>query len=383
MLWLDARRRRGARWLWPAAGSCLVLGAPVAALFFPFQYWYTHIHGVTQANRETVLRMLDVRLWNVLVHVISVIHYAGLWLFPLALALLLRRRLGEVVTRRQALWVLVPAGAYALVRPIAYFPDAPSDVFHRSMPFLGNIFYPTGLGPPTLADVYWGVDPLPHPGLWLSVLLTLASTLGAVAGAGLLVRVVQRARRTWTAPQAPEGEDGRGDMVRLLLLSFAGAYLLWHLCTATFIFDRYLLPLLPVVFLLGLDAAPPFLSRSRVVLGVLLVSGLFSVAATHEYLSWNDARDRAVRALQARGIPDADVDGGFEVNGPRHFEAFRRRTGKLSADGYFWLEKARYRVSFWPSRTPSCSTTERYPYWTWPGGGDLALYVLDCGVTSP
>ena len=28
---------------------------------------------------------------------------------------------------------------------------------------------------------------------------------------------------------------------------------------------------------------------------------------------------------------------------------------------------------FWPSRTPDCTTEERYPYWTWPGGGDPAV----------
>jgi hypothetical protein len=171
-------------------------------------------------------------------------------------------------------------------------------------------------------------------------------------------------------------------MVRALLAGVGGAYLLWHLATGAFIFDRYLLPLLPVVVVLGLDAAPPDLCRSPVVAACLCGSGLFSAALTHEYLSWNDARDRAVRALQARGVPPADIDGGFEHNGPARFEAYLKRTGKLGSGESFWVEGARYRISFQPSHTPECSTQERYPYWTWPGGGDPAIYVLDCPAPS-
>jgi hypothetical protein len=165
----------------------------------------------------------------------------------------------------------------------------------------------------------------------------------------------------------------------VLLAAFAGAYLLFQLCTQTYIFDRYLIPVIPVVLWLGLDAAPPSLVRPRVIVACLVASGLFSVAGTREYLSWGAARDRAVRALVARGVPATAIDGGFEINGPLHFEAYRRRTGKLIGDDdFFWLENAPYRISVWPSRRPDCTTLDRYPYWTWPGGGDRALYVLEC-----
>ncbi len=383
VLWLDARRRHGARCWWPAARACLIFGAPVAALFFPFQYWYTHIHGATLANRQTLERIGEVPAWRVVVHLISILHYAGLWLSPLALALVVERRLGAVVTRRLGGATLVVLGGYALARPllgglVQAHVDAPSDMLHPLMPYLGNVVFLIGTGPPTLTDVYWGALPLPHPGTWLGVLLTLASTLGTVAGAGLLKTTLQRVRLSLKAPLS----DGRPELLRVLLVAFAATYLVWQLATGPFIFDRYLLPLLPVVLFLGLDAAPPGLARSNVIVACALVSGLFAAGGTHEYLSWNGARDRAVRELIARGVPATDIDGGFEVNGPLCFEAYLKRTGKLRDDGSFWVEDAPYRIGFWPARSAGCVTEGRYPYWTWPGSGGRAVYALRCEAAA-
>jgi 4-amino-4-deoxy-L-arabinose transferase-like glycosyltransferase len=397
VLWLDARQRHGARWRWPAARSGAFFGLPAVALFGMFYLWYNYVHGATQAYRETARQILSLRPWHPIVFAWSTLHYAGLWLFPLALALLAQRRLGEVVNRRQAVWALALLGSYAVGRPILTRPllggfldprgpggifDHPADMVHPLMPYLGNIFYLIGLGPPTLTGLYRDQQASSlHPGVWLGVLLTVASTLGGIAGAGLLVMTARRVRQAVRMGGGPP--SSRREMLRVLLVSFGAIYLLFQLSTSTGIFDRYLLPLLPVVVLLGLDAAPRDLARSPAVVAVLVVSGLFSVAGTREYLSWAGARDRAVRALVARGIPAADIDGGYEVNGPLHFESYRRRTGELLGNNdFFWLENAPYRISFWPSRSPGCITQEHYPYWTWPGGGERAVYVLQCNPPS-
>ncbi len=377
VLGLDARRRDGARWAWPALRGCLWFGAPVGALFLPFQLWYTHVHGATQANRETLANLGAVPASLVAVHLACILHYAGLWLSPVALALLVQRRLREVVSARLAGGTLAVLGGYAVAQALSGRVDAPSDMVHPLMPYMGNVVYLVGIGPPTLSDAYWGREPMPHAWLWPGVVLTVASTFGAVVGAGLLATTVRRVRRAWAEPE--EGASRR-ELLRVLLLGFAGAYLLWHLSTGSLIFDRYLLPLLPAVLWLGLDAAPEGLGRSPILVACAVVSGLVSVAGTREYLSWNDARDRAVRALDARGVPAADVDGGFEANGPRHFEAFRQRTGKLLHPGAFWVTGAPYRLSFGPARDPGCVTVERYPYWTWPGGGERAVYTLRCAA---
>lgn len=383
VLAVDARRR-GGRWIAASVRDCAFFSLPVVLLFGPFHLWYTRVHGPTLANRQTLSHILQVRPWHLLIHGLSTMHYVGLWLFPLALGLLLRRRLAEVVTRRQARVALALAGGYAVVMPLVHLlglerMTQPESTIHPQMPFLGNVFYLIGLGPPTIDDVYRGLAPVPHEGAWLGVLLTIASTFGAVVGAGLFATTLSRARASLTNREAPPPEARRASLLRLLLFLVGGCYLLWILCTVPYVYDRYLLPLLPLVLILGAEAMPPGALSLPVLGSCLVVSGLFSVGGTHEYLSWNRARNEAVRALSARGIPDTEIDGGFEVNGPRHFESFVRRTGELRGNqGGFWVENAAYRISFWPSRTPACSTEETYPYWTWPGGGQRFMYVLHC-----
>jgi hypothetical protein len=398
VLWLDARRRHGDRWLWPTVRGAVVFGLPVATLFLPFHYWYTNVHGATQANRDTVERIMEVRLWKTIFHAFEVMHYAGLWLLPLGFALLVSRARGARVPRAPAMRALSILGGFAVARPLfdgawRVALDQPSNLEHALMPYFGNIFYLVGLGPPTTSEIYHLDAPPPHTGLWLGVLLTVASTVGFAASTGLLVTCRERLGRAFASPRPvslgspagvpqspPEEADASRGLLRALLASCAGAYLLFQLGTSTFVFDRYVLPLLPIVFLLGLDAAPPDLARSPAIIASLAAIGIFSVALNHEYLSWNGARDRAIRALVARGVPAEDIDGGFEHNGPLHFEAFFKRTGKLvSSSAVFWMEDAPWRISFWPSRDPDCTTVDRHPYWTWPGGGDRAVYTIRCG----
>jgi 4-amino-4-deoxy-L-arabinose transferase-like glycosyltransferase len=389
-LLLDARSRHGPRWKAAAAWDGVALFLPVFLLYAPFQFWYSHVHGPTLANRETFQRMGEVRPWHVLVNGLSVLHYAGLWLFPLALSLLLRGRFAEVVTRRTVCRGLPVVGGFAVIVPLAFFIldhvyaknlHRPDSALQPLMPYLGNITYLAGVGPPTLTDVYYGQAPLTHPAPLLGVLLTLMSTVGALFAAGIAATAWDRARGTATESGAlPIDEERRKRHgVLVLLCTFGGIYLVWLLCTGTFCFDRYLLPFLPVVVLVGVDAVPADIIKSRAVVLCLVLCGLCSVAGTREYLSWNGAREKAVRDLHAQGVPDGDVDGGFEVNGPRHFQSFLKQTGKLvSGDDDFWVKQAPYRISFWPARAPGCTTLGRFPYWTWPGGGDPAIYVVHC-----
>jgi hypothetical protein len=383
---LDHRRRDGDAWLRPTARNTLLFGLPITLLFGSFYLWYTRIHGSTLAGRNTFHAILDLGPGRILTHVFCVAHYAGLWVFPLAWVVLLRRELRLVVSRRQALGALLLAGGFAIIMFVLDLGDPamarPACVIHGLMPYLSNLFFLTGLGPPTIADVYDGRAPLPHAGRWLGILLTLGSTLGTVVGTGFATTTVRRLRRSVRRKDLADAtrSETQRETMHVLLFAVGACYLLWHLCTGQFLFDRYLLPLLPLVVLFALEAAPPQVAGSPWILVFLLASGVFSVAGTHEYLSWNDARDRAVHGLLNQGISHTEIDGGFEVNGPWNFEDFVRRTGKLhgEGDGLFWVAHALYRVSFWPSRRPDCTTLSRYPYWTWPGGGDPAIYVLAC-----
>ena len=81
-------------------------------------------------------------------------------------------------------------------------------------------------------------------------------------------------------------------------------------------FDRYLLPLLPMVLLLFPTIKVAWRSYRLGLAGlmVLLIS-FFSVAGTHDYLAWNRARWQALTYLESQGVENTQIDGGYEYNG--------------------------------------------------------------------
>jgi hypothetical protein len=82
------------------------------------------------------------------------------------------------------------------------------------------------------------------------------------------------------------------------------------------LFDRYLLPLLPVgiIFLLRLyqDRVRPNLPS--ISYAIVLLFGLYAIAGTRDAFSMYRARQAAVAELRSAGIPDTAIDAGFEHN---------------------------------------------------------------------
>src|SRR5690606_24152650 len=146
----------------------------------------------------------------------------------------------------------------------------------------------------------------------------------------------------------------------------AGLIYLLPLTLSSF-FDRYLLPLLPLVLL----AAPaPRLGgrlRPHVVAAALLMAGfgVFAVAGTHDYLAWNRARWRALDALLAAGVRPSEIDGGFEFNGRYGYDPAYVRSEERS---WYWVQGDQFVVAFGP--LPGYETKEAYPYPRWLPGGD-------------
>ena len=169
----------------------------------------------------------------------------------------------------------------------------------------------------------------------------------------------------------------------MLLVGIAACYLGYQFATSRFIFDRYILLALPVAVWLALDAVPRAVALAPAALGAIAGMAVFSVGATHEYLAWNAARARAIAALRDRGVPDDEIDGGFEPNAERRFTGYLARTGKVAPDTLWWSRGERYRLAFQPDATPGCAAIAAYSYWTWPGTGGRAIHVLDCGARRP
>jgi hypothetical protein len=379
----DARNERGRDWPKVAVPRIALLTVPVAVAAGVFQWWYATRHGATIANANTWRGIRPSPMPAL--HALAVWHYLGLWALPAVLALAVRRRLRGLVSRRSAVIgsvLLLGYSLFAWIETYCLPGGAHGSAAGRlpTMPYLGNIVYLVGAGPLTLSSSYNGLGAYPHRADWIGYPLTLATIPCAIVAA-VWIRRSARSAIAFAKGLPSRSEPIGRSRARLLLLGLAALYLSWVLGTSAVVYDRYLLPVLPVAVWIALDALPAEVVWSSVTVGALLVTALLSAGATREYLAWNGARAAAVHDLQARGVRDTDVDGGFEVNGPRFFEEFVRRTGQLeNKAGTFWVENARYRLAFGP--LPDCREIVRYPFWTWPGTGERAIVVLDCGAQA-
>jgi hypothetical protein len=83
------------------------------------------------------------------------------------------------------------------------------------------------------------------------------------------------------------------------------------------VIDRYLLPLLPLVTIVGLGFYYRVNRRDRLPIPgwlVLLVMASYGVAQTHDYFALLRARLKLTNALENRGIPRTRILGGFEYD---------------------------------------------------------------------
>ncbi|RMF31348.1 MAG: hypothetical protein D6765_01900 [Bacteroidetes bacterium] len=207
-------------------------------------------------------------------------------------------------------------------------------------PFGGNVLFNFGLGPELLTDVY--TLELPNtPALpsWAMVGLQWAGTVGAFGLLGLVPH--------WWRQATPLQQRAG-----LFLLAFSLLYL--PLMSVTSFFDRYLLPLIAAVLLL---MSPRLRWKGLPALLPLIAFGWFSLAATHDYLSWNRARLQAFQWCARQGIGIQELDAGYELNGWLNHER-----GKAPAPGrsFWWVSDDRYLISFGP--VPGRELVHRVPY---------------------
>lgn len=186
---------------------------------------------------------------------------------------------------------------------------------YQRMPSVGNVLDVAGVGPSVIA----GQVASPDVALMLHRGWQVVTALGIIGAAVLLRSSAGVARHVFTRTR-----DERVAIAVFAITAIALYLVPLGAMRPGYWFDRYLLPVLPLAMLLvsmGPGAgSKPGSARGRAWLGAMLLvsSGLFTVVATHDYLSWNRARWKAVEAVLAQpGISPRDVDagGGREVRG--------------------------------------------------------------------
>ena len=343
-------------------GDLFLAGLPFLATLFLLQGYLewlgTHQPELTKVGGFGLLveAMLGRSLKYFPVMGLTTMLYVGLFSLPLVLWLFPSKS-----PNRKGIFGLLLAFAVMLTLLL---------LFKKPKFPIGNILYNLGLGPKLLKDAYWGINLEPSlPGyLWS---LTYALGLGGILGAGVLI---------WPGGSLPGikavlvrvKQDDR-TAIRIALALFCLFYFIFVIIIDSY-FDRYILPLMVGVWLLLL---PEKASRQPVTTwaSVALLASLyvFDLAATHDYLSWNRARQAAYQDLTTRqGIPPDQIDGGFEWN----FWMNAGPINTISPEGKSWwrVQEEYYIISFGPLK--GYSPIGRFPFRAWLPPEVDTLYVL-------
>jgi hypothetical protein len=184
---------------------------------------------------------------------------------------------------------------------------------HRVMPWLGHV-----IG--TLSIFSSTGEMLGSRPVTLTLFMRVALSLLVIAAALTLVE------HLLAKPQPRDRPDAVSLHVALWMLGpFTVSYLGFLLPRAlySFIYDRYLLGLLPVaiIFLLLLYQRWVGERLPTIAIATLTLFALYATAGTHDWFALNRARAAAVAQIQASGVPITSIQGGFDYDGWTQIEA--------------------------------------------------------------
>ncbi len=261
---------------------------------------------------------------------VMTVFYMGLFLLPVGWVIAsaffkqLRRAMGWFLVLMVVNVLLAVTGSWWL---------------ERGFPFGGNIFYNWGLGPLLLYDT--NTLQLPPPDQLPWPVMFVFGLFCQMNGSMLLVLLGSYLWKRWASPV--------NLFLLLLLFFYFGSMSIFSF------FDRYLLLILilAIIWLYKMELIRKT-ARHGVFYVLIALFAAFSVAGTHDYLSWNRVVHEGRKEYLRKGIPQKELDAGLAKNGffgldPEeavyHF-SFRKLEGMEVVDeyGYFswlWLEQKR------------------------------------------
>jgi hypothetical protein len=221
-------------------------------------------------------------------------------------------------------------------------------------------------------------------------------------GAFLVATLTGPARAKSSQP----GETCAGlswDQTRVLLVPFVSAYmaLLVPRAINDTIYDRYLLVLVAITVLVLLrlyqERVQPCLPGASLAVVVLIAA--YSIASSHDTFAMFRARLASAQELRAAGVPDTQIDAGFDANTLAEID----RTGHLNDPRIVVPQGAyvppapvsprqvcppqfaellpsirpHYALSFDPSACGGPSTFAPVRYREWLGPRSVAIYIVD------
>ncbi len=312
---------------WNGRQLVIGLGPLVIGLlsYFLFMQWFVATQGLPDTFGtfpKLFKRLTDDNFLEVCLNRVGgLLLYLGLFLLPFNLLILQRPKNRRLLLHTIA-WCV--AGSWLIWQGMSQFPS-------------GNILYNLGLGPKTLKDGFYFINVKPM--LSASVLKIIA-VFGLLSGNLLIINLVNK------LSTIRHSESPRQAVILFLFLCILiyGGFLLLDV----HFFDRYFIPLFLFTTLL-LSPDPGFTGSTAGLTSVLVFSSWlmmagFSAGATHDHLSWNRARWKALDHLtNDLGISPNQIDGGFEFNG---WHRPVKETNHGAFESWWWVDEENYLVTF-------------------------------------
>ncbi|NDY92751.1 glycosyltransferase family 39 protein [Ideonella livida] len=340
----------------------LALVAVVVLAYGLLQHWL-----MLQGRQPSLQQPVSELLWRWLKwgRVAILLLYAAMLLSPLALL--------WAAQRRQA-WREAGCPGYdrrLLLLSLLQLPLMLA--WGKYFPAWTNVLQPWGIGPVTLRDnlllgLHVPQTPLWLWGLWGGLTLLAAWTVAVLVEAAWARRqAATPGRAAWRAGFAvPVGwAQARARWsAQTVLAAVAAALLGLAICfgPATF-FDRYLLPVLPLLALVGVRcwpqaARPPAPKALALAAGLCALQLALAVVGVRDFWAMSEAKWQAVARLHARGIGPQVLDGGYDYNG---WLLYRRGGPSTLPDkSWYWVEDDAYQLALGPM--PGYRLLETVPY---------------------
>jgi hypothetical protein len=239
------------------------------------------------------------------------------------------------------------------------------------MPLSGNTLTSVGLGPWTMRDTFLELNPILVP-QWLTILWVIITAI-AVASMAVLLQYLFGA--AWQVVLAQKKAENNQHWLKILIISTISIYLLPVGING--FFERYLLFVIRLIMLIVLP--DEFIKEREIskkiiamALSLVLLSGIFAIAGTHDYLLWNRVRWQALNNLrQSSGISPNYIDGGFEFNGWYLYNpVYKEKPGK----SWWWVDRDDYIITF--GNLSGYEEVKRYPLSRWLPFGPEKIMVL-------
>jgi len=287
--------------------------------------------------------------------------YLGLFIFPF-IFLVLAVRLKKVSVRQNKLIFFAASAIFITLIGILILK-------HRLMPLSENILTQFGIGPLTLRDIFLDLNHL----FALKIFWAFITVIGVVGAVVLILYFFFAVRQFFLDFQHFELAQA---WLTIFVIFTIFLYFL-PLGIGTF-YDRYLIWLIPLSMMF-ISASTKNISNGKIsstaiyfALLMLLFSGIFTIGATHDYLSWNRVRWQALNNLmQKYQILPSYIDGGFEFNGWYLYNSKYQRSPDKSS---WWVDRDDYIISFGSQN--GYEEVKRYSFSKWLPVGPENILVL-------